>query len=318
MKVMRRFRNSVNVMVIWVACTFLGSCSSTPPVDEVIYYTSYQQGFSQIYELRTASGEVVNHSNAEFQVASPGEFFFPNADYAPSISPRGVRLVFASSERPDGDLFVRAIGNGDPTFFDTSQRVSSTAWSFDGRFVAYAQGISNPPYKIFAIDLAQESQQPFPVTFPTDDASDNGGLTFTPQPGGIVFSRKMSAINNELLVVNLNTPDVLPLQLTDTPDISEQRPRVSMDGRLLAYVERRFNPDSRKIKVFPLNDLQQPVFEFDFSDHPLVGNATAGLDFTSDNDGLIVSFQKQTDSDSTMGAYELYVAPDKRAHAAHG
>ncbi|MBI3177784.1 MAG: PD40 domain-containing protein [Chloroflexi bacterium] len=158
----------------------------------------------------------------------------PWDDRDPAWSPDGKRLAFASHRSGGWDLFILDIATGNVTRLTTGPGFEANpSWSPDGAFITY-EGYANDNFDVYIISALGKSG---PIRVTRDPAADFAPA-WSPNGRSIAFvSYRGGDHNPDLYLYNLDEPDETRAvtRLTDTPDIAEDEPQWSKDGRLILF-----------------------------------------------------------------------------------
>jgi Tol biopolymer transport system component len=241
---------------------------------------------AQIYRMRITGGSQVNISDNLF------------VDYSPDVCPDGKKIVFSSSRddyRSSRDIYMMSTNGSDVRQLTWGMgRARDPKCSGQGliAFAAPVRGFD----RIWTVRTDGTGLRE--VTNPGPNEKDVG-CDFYDDGRRIVFVRVDEPTGrSDLYSVSFDgSPPVQ--RLTNTPDISENFPVVSHDGRLLAYVA--YSPGTGNTSICLVNvGSWTPVNEFAMQ--PPASKVIRGLGFSCDDKQLFVSVE----SSDVSGNYQPY------------
>ncbi len=155
----------------------------------------------------------------------------PWDDIAPSISPDGQKVAFASRRNGYWDLYLLDLASGFETrLTDTPDYDSAPDWSPDGRWLAY-ETYRSGSLGISVLSVNNPSLEPIHLV---EGASANFSPSWSPVARQIAFVSDRSG-NDDIWVADLDHPEQPFRQLTHTPLAMEEHPTWSPDGTQLAW-----------------------------------------------------------------------------------
>jgi Tol biopolymer transport system component len=248
----------------------------------------------QIYRMRS-TGRSANISDNRF------------VDSSPNVCPDGKTIVFSSSRdigqstrlidvyRSSKDIYRMTVNGGDVRQLTFGMgRASDPKCSSQGliAFAATVHGFD----RIWTVRTDGTGLRE--VTHPGPNQKDVG-CDFYEDGKGIVLVRVDEPTGrSELYVTNFDGSQ--PVQrITNTPDISENLPVVSHDGKLLAYVA--YSPDTGNAPI-RLMSVGSWTLVNEIAMQPPAAKAIRGLGFSCDDKRLFVSVE----SSDVSGTYQPY------------
>ena len=180
-----------------------------------IVFESSRSGDSEIYSMREDGSDVVRLTHQA------------RSDADPAWSPDGKRIAFASNRGGYSEIYTMRPNGTDIRRLTTSDTLwmeehSDPEWSPDGKTIIYDRWDPDRFDAIYAVDVSTGDQrvldlQPgdrFDGVFAPDPAS--------PATNGIVYSwSSYTVLESSDLFVRSITAGALPVQLTDTDEVSE-------------------------------------------------------------------------------------------------
>jgi Tol biopolymer transport system component len=159
----------------------------------------------------------------------------PGSDSHPAVSPVNSRIAFDSNRAPDGLAkihLLQADGTGLELFTRNAHSNSQSAWSNDGRRIAYRQRKStfSPASEIVIADVATGAER---VVIANNAA--NQMPAWSPDDRRLAFVATVRG-QGELFVIGVDGRDLR--QLTDHP-AQDLRPQWLPDGRRLLFCSDR-------------------------------------------------------------------------------
>ncbi len=229
----------------------------------------------------------------------------PAPDRQPAWRPDGREIAFSSHREGNWDLYVFNLEDG------TTRRVTrdlaydgAPSWSPDGRWLVYES------YQDDNLDLyvVAADGQSAPQRLTTHAAHD-GSPEWTPDGRHVIFTSRRAGLP-DLFLVSLNaTGEDAVVNLTNTPDVAEDRPRISAEANQLAFTVHGSNGDF--VQVMDLDPALRPAASAS-------GLLQQGMDAAWSPDGSAVVYVQQQDGQSYLvGSSAVWgVAP--QAFAAEG
>ncbi|MES1244965.1 MAG: hypothetical protein ABUT39_25375 [Acidobacteriota bacterium] len=169
------------------------------------------------------------------QLTKPGDP--PGGHGAPSWSPDGKRIVFASSTLWWGKLWTMSASGGDFQLLDAALRPREPVYSPDGQTLYYSGPDPKLGFTVFSIPVA--GGKPTPIqSAPARD------LALSPDGKKLAFSHM--DLDSLLWAVPISPETARPTgpakTLTTDPKGRESRPAFSPDGKRIAFI--RYNPQN--------------------------------------------------------------------------
>jgi serine/threonine-protein kinase len=156
-------------------------------------------------------------------------FAAPPGPYAsPRVSPDGQRLILTMETAPP-DLWSYDVPTGSSMQLTFNAGATSPAWSRDGRRVAYSSTRSGVP-NMFIVS----AQQPAAAERITPSEHTQVAGSWAPEDAAIAFVERRPGTGRDILLLPLRDRG-LPRSLI-TSAVDESAPRISPDGRWIAYV----------------------------------------------------------------------------------
>ena len=182
-----------------------------------IFFTGDHSGNEEIYLV--TEGRLRNLTN------------HPASDRWPTVDPSGLRLLFTSNRSGNYDLYTLDLRNGrlDRLTFDPADELSPI-WSPDGRAVLFDLQKENGLFVTYRLDLSSRHRAPlfpgapYPSTIVPFPSSRSGEIFFT---GKVLLGWKVAKY------------DPLRKRYVDLGERGSCRPRLSPDGKRIAYVSHR-------------------------------------------------------------------------------
>ena len=203
---------------------------------------------------------------------------FPGAEVRPHFSPDGKQIAFVSEPENarTADLYVKLIGGENPLKLVQGVGIDSvTAWSPDGRYVAFGRcGGGCGIYMVPALGGAERKL--------ADEGGCGGvGLSWSPDGKFLTFARKLSDDPWSIFLFGLETHKYKRLTVPPPHTIGDHIPAFSPDGRRLAF-RRVSSPGVTDIYVVPAEGGEPHRVTFD---RTFVG----GLAWTADSKSIVFS-----------------------------
>lgn len=241
---------------------------------------------AQIYRMRITGGSQVNISDNRF------------VDYSPDVCPDGKKIVFSSSRddyRSSRDIYIMD-RNGRNVRQLTAGRGRARNPKCSSRgliaFAAPARGFD----RIWTVRTDGTGLRE--VTNPGPNEKDVG-CDFYDDGRKIVFVRVDEPTGrSDLYSVSFDGSQAVQ-RLTNTPDISENFPVVSHDGRLLAYVTSSPSTGNTSIRLMNVGSW---ALINEIAMQPPASKVIRGLGFSCDDKQLFVSVE----SSDVSGNYQPY------------
>ena len=162
---------------------------------------------------------------------------FPGRELYPSFSPDGSQIAFTwDGEDEISHVFIKLVGPGRPLRLTHDRaRDRGTAWSPDGRFIAFYRVVGSERLALLLVPalggserkLAEFDIQPFMITSPA---------WFPDSRGLVVSARPAAAERNSLFQCSMDTGEMV--RLTDAPEAAthgDESPSFAPDGHALAF-----------------------------------------------------------------------------------
>ena len=162
----------------------------------------------------------------------------------PRLSPDGSRVVFRRlSESGDEDLWVRDLERGSETkLTETGGPNQYPVWTPDGRTVSFGRGLLDRELFSRPADLSREAD----MIRPTEGASNPGSWT----PDGetlVYYATKPDGSERDIWML---PSDGEPVPFLATA-FNERAPRLSPNGKWLAYISNQAGGDQVFVQAFP-------------------------------------------------------------------
>ncbi len=161
-------------------------------------------------------------------------------DVAPSLSPDGTKIVFASNRNDYWDLYLLDLASGQAArLTDTSEYDGNPAWSPDSQWIVYDTYLKDN-LEINIISTVTAGQI---IPLSNNPAADTDPV-WSPEGRKIAFVSNRSG-KNEIWVASLDQPDPQRfVNVSQLPDGEASHPAWSPDGAKLAWAATRPNqPD---------------------------------------------------------------------------
>jgi Tol biopolymer transport system component len=208
----------------------------------------------QIYKMTAYGTEVINITQNNFNSTGP------------DVSPDGATLAFSSGNIEGGaavNLYLMNVNGG-----ERSQLTAGAFQDFLPRWglrgysdqIVFSQVRPNFTRRLYLVSTTGWERM---LTDPPHDVSDVGGDIYFSQREGtyrVVFARRYPypKPGSDLFSVRVDGTGIE--QITNTPEVDEDQPAVSPDGRLLAYRAMHMAAIADNIRISTVDDWQ-PVRE---------------------------------------------------------
>ena len=167
----------------------------------------------------------------------------PRPYQRPRFSPDGRRVVFDTRAAVDGEIWVYELASGTPQRLTAGEDVHQPEWQPDGKAIAYTarNPTSGEDLMIMPLDGSAETRPIFVAPGDQYDAS------WTPDGRSLVYLDDDPT--QGIWMVRL--ADGVRAKLTSGAGKSMGEPRVSPDGRWLAYASNQSGRDEVYVRAFP-------------------------------------------------------------------
>ena len=241
---------------------------------------------AQIYRMRITGGSQVNISNNSF------------IDYSPDVCPDGKRIVFSSSRdgyRSSRDIYIMDMNGRNVRQLTWGRgRARNPKCSFQG-LIAFAAPVHGFD-RIWTVRT--DGTGLHEVTNPGPNQKDVGCDLYD-DGRRIVFVRVDESTGRSELYSTYFDGSQPVYRITNTPDISENFPVVSHDGKLLAYVA--YSPDTGNAPIRLMNVGSWTLVN-EIVMQPPTAKTIQGLQFSCDDKRLLVSIE----SSDVPGTFQPY------------
>ena len=158
-------------------------------------------------------------------------------DVAPSLSPDGQKIVFASNRNDYWDLYLLDLSSGQASrLTDTPAYDGNPSWSPDGQWVVY-ETYPKDNLEISIISTVNAGQV---INLSNNPAADTEPV-WSPEGRKIAFVSNRSG-KNEIWLASLDQPDPQRfVNISQSPDGTENHPAWSPDGTKLAWASAQPN-----------------------------------------------------------------------------
>jgi serine/threonine-protein kinase len=170
----------------------------------------------------------------------------------PRLSPDGTKIVLLSRKGADTDIWVVDVERQSRERLTRGGDHSAPLWTVDGEEVVFAQIRSNSTGIV--LRRADGSGEPSIVL---EDGNDNWPMTWSPDGRILAFERRTQGGARDLWA-SIPGQDEPPRMLLGTTS-SEESPRISPDGRWLAYVSNHTGDYEVYVASFPALDRQWQI-----------------------------------------------------------
>ncbi len=173
------------------------------------------------------------------------------SDIAPSLSPDGKSIAYASNRGEHWDIYTLDLQSGQISqLTNTPAYDSSPCWSPDGAYIAY-ETYQNGNLDIAILSLTDPGHKPIMLT---DGQSSNHSPAWAPNGRQIAFISNRSG-DADVWLADLNKTDNRFTDISNTPQAAEDHPAWSPDGHHLAWASAPWNNDYNGIYIW---DTTQP------------------------------------------------------------
>ncbi len=164
----------------------------------------------------------------------------------PAVSPDNRRVAYRRMEQGNNDIWVRDLETGveSRVSFDPVLDLDPT-WSPDGRRLAWR---SDRDGNAEIVSRAADGSSDVEVLVATTAAERPGD--WLPNNAGMVYSRSDLEAGSDIWIMETGSPELQPRPLFTTP-FNEFSPRLSPDGRLLAYCSDETGSPEVYVRAFP-------------------------------------------------------------------
>ena len=180
----------------------------------------------------------------------------PWSDIAPTLSPDGTKIAFASNRSGYWDLYLLEIESGETTrLTNTKAYDGAPSWSPDGAWIASETYYDNS-LEIFVQPISDSSQEPIRLT--VDPGADHSPA-WAPKGRQLAFVTTRNG-NSEIYLADLDdVGDNRFTNLSNTPLVNESHPVWSWDGSQLAWSANAYDQHTSGIYTWNLNTPQIPA-----------------------------------------------------------
>ena len=216
----------------------------------VAAYTVADNG-TLVYLPAEATTSTVGWVNREGAMTTP---LFEGQGLAwPALSPDGTRVAFQRPARPDGeDVWIRDLSNELETkLTETSGFNQWPIWMPDGQTVTFASDLLSGGFHPHArpVDLSRDTQ----LLTRTGIISAPG--SWTPDGQTLVYHAGFADSYGDIWTLTVGAD---PMEFFST-DFNELHPRLSPNGKWLAYVSDRTGENRVYVQAFPEGGAIQPI-----------------------------------------------------------
>lgn len=162
-------------------------------------------------------------------------------EWRPALSPDGKRVAYTRAPAPGErtQVFLSEIGTGTSVQLTRGEsNVQDPVWSPDGRAVAFRRPFGEA-CGIYVISALGDNERRLRActAYERDHPRGGLGLAWTPDGHALVFPARLAAGQPlQLHRLDLATLETTPLSLPDDPRVADQLPRVSPDGKYVAFL----------------------------------------------------------------------------------
>ena len=240
----------IALSLVSAGCLFTWGCAQ-------LVFVRGHEGFEvpQIYKMTAYGTDEINMTQSNFHSSLP------------DVSPDGTTLAFASEDdSPPGaseNIYLMSVDGGERSQLTVGVfQKFFPRWGLKGYSdqIVFSQIRSNFTFRLYLVSTDGGMRM---LTDPAQDVSDVGGDIYFSQREEtyrVVFVRKYPypKPGSDLFSIRVDGTGIE--QITNTPEVDEDQPVVSLDGRLLAYRAMHTVATADNIRILTV-DNWQPVRE---------------------------------------------------------
>lgn len=265
----------------------LALLASVEPAVEAIAETAAEPAGALFFEYRSqGNSQIWAYSSAQ---SGPIQLTASGVDSEhPAISPDGQSLAFTSRRDGSWDLYLLDIASGERRqLTSTPGYEGNPTWSPDGLWVAYeAYHDGDLDIWILPVDGRQD-----PIQL-TNHLGADYAPTWDPNGRKIAFVSDRDG-HPDIFLADLDHPDQRFTNFTQTPDLIEDNPSFSPDGKLIAYSARGNQLET--IYVQPIEGAAYPLGQGSTPTWFPEGGALAAV-IKTPADAYVVTYRLSPDS----------------------